>query len=59
MAAMIISAIDQQAANAGSAHLGEGDLLRPAGKGGHGAIEAQPPIGGKLGFQINARVSKR
>jgi hypothetical protein len=28
MRAMIVAAIDQQAANAGGAHFGEGDLLR-------------------------------
>jgi len=36
---MTVRAIDQDAANAHVAHLGEGDLDR-AGEGGHGAIEA-------------------
>ena len=35
MAAVIVGAVDQQAANASGANLGEGDLLL-AGEGGHG-----------------------
>ena len=36
---MIVAAIDRQPANAGRAHLGEGELLAEEG-GGHSAIEA-------------------
>ncbi len=35
---MIIGAIDQQAANAGRAHFGEGDFLLAAGDGVHGGV---------------------
>jgi hypothetical protein len=38
MAAMIVGATDQQAANASAAHFGEGDLLAGQG-GGHAATE--------------------
>jgi hypothetical protein len=41
VAAMVVGAIDQDAAHAHVAHLGEGDLLR-AGDSGHGSII--PPI---------------
>jgi hypothetical protein len=37
VAATIVGAIDQQAAHARGAHLGEGDFP-PAGEGGNGAI---------------------
>jgi hypothetical protein len=40
MAAMIIGAIDQQAANAGGAHLAEGDFL--SGEFGHGPLKRAP-----------------
>ena len=36
MAALVILTVDKHAADAGAAHLGEGDLLR-AGEGGHGS----------------------
>ena len=38
MAALVIRAIDQQAANAGFAHLSEADFLR-AGDGGHALLK--------------------
>jgi hypothetical protein len=43
---MIIAAVNHQAANASSAHFGEGDLLRSGGVG-HGAIIAPTAPGVK------------
>ncbi len=48
MAAAVIAAIDQQPANAGGAHLAEGDLLAGVG---HGAIEARARPESKIYFQ--------
>jgi len=56
MAATIVRAIDQKAANGGAPFLPT--LFSVADWARTCAIEAQPPFGGKLGFQINARVSK-
>jgi hypothetical protein len=46
MRAMIVAAIDQQAAHVGGAHLGKGDFLR-AGWHGHGGIIAPTAAGVK------------
>jgi hypothetical protein len=46
MAAPVVRAIDQETANAGGTHLGEGDLL--AGSFGHAAIKARSGGGSRI-----------
>jgi hypothetical protein len=57
--ALVVRAIDQDAAHAGVAHLSEGDLLR-AGWDRHGATDARPkaPVHCQLRHEPKKAVSK-